>query len=90
MYTPSCICSSAHISTPQFLTHHHHLSASVCAGMCVSTCAYIRSITIRKSRYDLGKSFFTNITPGYQLYPVVFLINWRDPAAPGAAACQEA
>lgn len=41
-----------------------------------------KSIVVRKSRYDLGKSFFTNITPGYQLYPAVFLMNWVDPAKP--------
>ncbi|KAF8059661.1 CA1 [Scenedesmus sp. PABB004] len=41
-----------------------------------------RSIVLRRSRYELGKSFFTNITPGYQLYPAVFLINWVDPAKP--------
>jgi hypothetical protein len=41
------------------------------------------SITLRKSKYDLGKKFFTNITPGYQLYPAVFLMPWTDPAAPG-------
>lgn len=40
------------------------------------------SITVRKSRYDLGKSFFTNITPGYQLYPTVLLLPWRDASAP--------
>jgi hypothetical protein len=40
------------------------------------------SITVRKSRYDLGKSFFTNITPGYQLYPTVYLLPWTDPSAP--------
>jgi len=39
-------------------------------------------ITIRKSRYDLGKGFFTNITPGYQLYPTVLLLPWTDPNAP--------
>lgn len=38
---------------------------------------------MRKSRYDLGKSFFTNITPGYQLYPTVLLLPWTDPSAPG-------
>jgi hypothetical protein len=38
---------------------------------------------LRKSRYDLGKKFFTNITPGYQLYPAVFLMPWSDPNAPG-------
>jgi hypothetical protein len=37
---------------------------------------------MRKSKYDLGKKFFTNITPGYQLYPAVFLMPWTDPAAP--------
>ncbi|GBF98436.1 hypothetical protein Rsub_11081 [Raphidocelis subcapitata] len=42
-----------------------------------------RGITVRKSRYDLGKSFFTNITPGYQLYPTVYLLPWTDPNAPG-------
>jgi hypothetical protein len=47
-----------------------------------------RSIVVRKSRYDLGKSFFTNITPGYQLYPAVFLMNWVDPSKPGAS-CHE-
>jgi hypothetical protein len=41
-----------------------------------------RSITVRKSKYDLGKKFFTNITPGYQLYPAVFLMPWTDPNAP--------
>ena len=41
-----------------------------------------RRITTRKSRYDLGKSFFTNITPGYQLYPTVMLLPWTDPSAP--------
>jgi hypothetical protein len=45
--------------------------------------AFPCSIVLRKSRYDLGKSFFTNITPGYQLYPAVFLMNWVDPAKPG-------
>jgi hypothetical protein len=40
-------------------------------------------ITVRKSRYDLGKKFFTNITPGYQQYPVVYLLPWTDPSAPG-------
>lgn len=43
------------------------------------------SIVVRKSRYDLGKSFFTNLTPGYQLYPAVFLLNWLDPNKPGEA-----
>jgi len=42
-----------------------------------------RRITVRKSRYDLGKKFFTNITPGYQQYPVVQLLPWTDPDAPG-------
>lgn len=37
---------------------------------------------MRKSKYDLGKKFFTNITPGYQLYPAVFLMPWTDPSAP--------
>lgn len=46
------------------------------------------SIVVRKSRYDLGKSFFTNITPGYQLYPAVFLMNWIDPAKPGKQAAE--
>lgn len=41
-----------------------------------------RQITLRKSRYDLGKGFFTNITPGYQLYPTVMLLPWTDPSAP--------
>jgi hypothetical protein len=44
------------------------------------------SITVRKSRYDLGKKFFTNITPGYQQYAVVYLLPWTDPSAPGARA----
>ena len=43
-----------------------------------------RRITVRKSRYDLGKRFFTNVTPGYQQYPVVQLLPWADPDAPGA------
>ncbi|KIZ03620.1 glyoxal or galactose oxidase [Monoraphidium neglectum] len=41
-----------------------------------------KRITVRKSRYDLGKKFFTNITPGYQLYPTVLLLPWTDPDAP--------
>jgi hypothetical protein len=45
-------------------------------------CYTLRSITVRKSKYDLGKKFFTNITPGYQLYPAVFLMPWTDPNAP--------
>jgi hypothetical protein len=40
-------------------------------------------IVARRSRYDLGKGFFTNVTPGYQLYPTVFLMPWTDPDAPG-------
>jgi hypothetical protein len=44
---------------------------------------HLPSITLRKSRYDLGKSFFTNITPGYQLYPTVLLLPWTDSSAPG-------
>ncbi|KAI8472424.1 MAG: hypothetical protein J3K34DRAFT_414131 [Monoraphidium minutum] len=40
-----------------------------------------KQITVRKSRYDLGKKFFTNITPGYQLYPTVLLLPWTDPNA---------
>jgi hypothetical protein len=42
-----------------------------------------RQIVARRSRYDLGKGFFTNVTPGYQLYPTVFLMPWTDPDAPG-------
>jgi len=42
-----------------------------------------RRIVARRSRYDLGKGFFTNVTPGYQLYPTVFLMPWTDPDAPG-------
>jgi hypothetical protein len=43
---------------------------------------------VRKSRYDLGKKFFTNITPGYQLYPTVLLLPWTDPDAPGERGCK--
>lgn len=42
-----------------------------------------KQIVARRSRYDLGKGFFTNVTPGYQLYPTVFLMPWTDPDAPG-------
>jgi hypothetical protein len=41
------------------------------------------SIVARRSKEQLGRRFFTNITPGYQLYPTVFLLPWTDPNAPG-------
>jgi hypothetical protein len=53
-----------------------------CAALCCDVCRAACSITVRKSKYDLGKKFFTNITPGYQLYPAVFLMPWTDPNAP--------
>ena len=43
-----------------------------------------KKITVSRSKYDLGKKFFTNITPGYQLYPTVFLLPWTDTSRPGA------
>lgn len=59
------------------------LTLSLTRGRVLSFSAVpYHSITVRKSKYDLGKKFFTNITPGYQLYPAVFLMPWTDPNAP--------
>ncbi len=41
-------------------------------------------IVASRSKQQLPKDFFTNLTPGYQLYPAIFLLPWTDPAAPSA------
>jgi hypothetical protein len=59
-------------------------TAGALPGARLVACRVVKS----KDKYSLGKDFFTNVTPGYQLYPSVYYLPWTDPAAPSECACR--